>query len=1537
VDHPNEDSLSGDMQSHVLPVTSNAGRSARTVSTLSDLYNVVHSSRPRERTNVQPVPLHLAAELAREGTRESATQHCTAPPGQLHQFGVAWTLPLVFVNFPERCFIALLDTGALPTICKAEALRLIDPDFESKLIPSKTRQLKGLGGSAQVMGVYSSAVILPNVEGNLILERVEFLVVSCHSLSFDFIVGQDTQEVYRFQLNHPARKNAVLRIGTHRQSWFLSGTVHPEYQELIDRGRHLLQNEAIRPCNSRPLNDLHLGTVKATLSMSLDPSDLPSHSVAEQFPSGDSKITFELFEKVMNEPLPRGEARFMDALDEAQINPDLTSSQRDCVRKVLTFFSDAFILEGDSEERAQLGEPLKIVANIPQPIPKALKKACYPCSHQKEADMRAAVNRFQVSNTVQASTSPLAAATFMLYRGTKVRMIHDYRPINEYIKCPANPIPHLWTEVNKIGESSFFSSFDIQDAFYCMKLEPESRKFTAFSTPFGLFEYLTGCLGISCMPPEFQRRVQAIFHDPILQKWLKAYIDDCLVHAKSFGDALWFLFVSMSILVNHGIRVSFKKCWWMYSSIKYVGYKLNGLTIAIGDGRVRAILDWSRPGSKLDVQRLLGFLGYHRQFIKNYAQIVGPLQALVPLKADWQWTDVEEAAFEASKQALVDAVELHYPRFNEPFEAHTDASIQGLGAGLYQHQDGKLVPLAFISRLLRDAEHRYGATQLECLCVVWALEKYHFYIDGQDVTIVTDCIALRSLLTARWVNRLMLRWQVAIMEHRGHLTFIHRAGKSNLAADALSRHPLPNDTTNPAAHLDPDDTLEIGGITFVINGQRFDVPESIPRARTPASSRESEEPTVNKTDEFDALDVAMLRAEQNELFPAVDITDELSIGFVDVDPLSSVNAISTSSIAIDLHNAICKAYKDDPVYSTLLQALQKQDLSLLSKDLPALVQQHAAKGRFFILEGLIYHSQGLSSRVLIIDSPTRIILLDAAHDEPLAGHYGADKTWERLRGIAFWPGMRETIHDYCSSCEVCLHAKRMTGKPFGLLQRIELPKRPWQMINLDFVTGLPPAGPRSCDAILVVVDRWSHRVKFIPCHKTTDARETALLFVQYVTSQHGKPDVMISDRDGRFTSEFWKSLHQILDVRLAMSTAYNPQTDGLAERNIQTIEEALRSFCAFGHVQDRDGLYLDWYYMIFMLEYAYNSSVHAATGVTPFELDIGYIPNSSFDRIAERLSVPQLPHSSKSYASHLTRIHEHAKESVQRAHENAARRWDKKHQPSVLEPGDWALLSTKNYRFTGLSNKLKPAFVGPFLVIDKVGPNAVRLHLTPPFHRKHPVMPVSSLRKDTSKTPDPRFASRRQHEIPQPYATLEGQVHKAEEIQSILDERVRRDPDTGKSVREYLVQWKRYSNNLWIIDSLLQKEKAMEDLFRAYRQQRREDDRSLDDLTRLLPEPAPVEDAPTKDESETFEPRGNKSKWSVSRIVDERPHPDYSDGRVQYRIRWTGFAPSDDTWEDASTIEEDIPDLVNSWRQSRLPSRRSRRLQDRTSSTTVNL
>jgi len=261
-----------------------------------------------------------------------------------------------------------------------------------------------------------------------------------------------------------------------------------------------------------------------------------------------------------------------------------------------------------------------------------------------------------------------------------------------------------------------------------------------------------------------------------------------------------------------------------------------------------------------------------------------------------------------------------------------------------------------------------------------------------------------------------------------------------------------------------------------------------------------------------------------------------------------------------------------------------------------------------------------------------------------------------------------------------------------------------------------------------------------------------------------------------------------------MSTANHPQTDGLAERNIGTLEEALRAFCTFGQVQDRFGLHLDWVNMLFMIEYAYNSSVHATTKKIPFEVDIGRVPNASLSHIARALNTPNLHLPTASHLRAIKSIQDHAQEAIRTAHDYAKERWDKSHRHSDVVPGDWVFLSTKHYRFAGSPEKLKPPFVGPFLVLENVGPNARRLELTPPFHRKHPVFPVSALKKDKSRTPDPRFATCQQVPTPHPHHALEGEKHSQEEIELILNERVRRGED-GKPLREYLVHWKGYNSD----------------------------------------------------------------------------------------------------------------------------------------------
>lgn len=123
---------------------------------------------------------------------------------------------------------------------------------------------------------------------------------------------------------------------------------------------------------------------------------------------------------------------------------------------------------------------------------------------------------------------------------------------------------------------------------------------------------------------------------------------------------------------------------------------------------------------------------------------------------------------------------------------------------------------------MKDTETRYGASQLECLCLVWALEKLHYYLDGSVFEVITDCTALKSLLNKKTANRHMLRWQIAIQEYRGNMTSIHRDGVLHKNADSLSRWALPNDTNNPAyepEELDRD--MPIRGITFTDLADEF--------------------------------------------------------------------------------------------------------------------------------------------------------------------------------------------------------------------------------------------------------------------------------------------------------------------------------------------------------------------------------------------------------------------------------------------------------------------------------------------------------------------------------------------------------------------------------------------------------------------------------------------------------------------------------------------------------------------------------------------
>ncbi|MBW0573619.1 hypothetical protein O181_113334 [Austropuccinia psidii MF-1] len=214
---------------------------------------------------------------------------------------------------------------------------------------------------------------------------------------------------------------------------------------------------------------------------------------------------------------------------------------------------------------------------------------------------------------------------------------------------------------------------------------------------------------------------------------------------------------------------------------------------------------------------------------------------------------------------------------------------------------------------------------------------------------------------------------------------------------------------------------------------------------------------------------------------------------------------------------------------------------------------------------------------------------------------------------------------------------------------------------MDWVTALPPGGDKSYNACIVIVDRYSKTPIFLPCHKDDTAMDTALLILNRVISRTGLFKNIISDRDPKLTSALCTNLHELLGTKLSFSTACHPQTDGLAERMIQTLEEMIRRFCAYGlELKDSDGFTHDLCTLIPALKLAYKTSIHDSSGKTPEMLEKGWNTQLPVDTLKKDLV--DIHPTASSFKLLLEKVRHHANQSLNDAFEYAKQKWDKRHK-----------------------------------------------------------------------------------------------------------------------------------------------------------------------------------------------------------------------------------------------------------------------------------
>ncbi|MBW0516274.1 hypothetical protein O181_055989 [Austropuccinia psidii MF-1] len=246
------------------------------------------------------------------------------------------------------------------------------------------------------------------------------------------------------------------------------------------------------------------------------------------------------------------------------------------------------------------------------------------------------------------------------------------------------------------------------------------------------------------------------------------YISDIIIYSETWADHVKYIDRVLCKCTPINLKISLKKCNFGQQEVLSLRHKLSGLSLVLDQNKVAAVLQKPVPRKIKEMKSFLGFDMYYRNHIKTFAHI-NSLYKLCSKDAVFEITKERRDAYERIKYELTNATVLILPDFELPFKLYIDAVCsQGLGAALHQRQivDGEPREgvICYISRQLKDSEARYGATQTDFLCLVWALEKLHSYLEGSVFEVYTDCSALKSLLKMKNTNRHMLRWKIAIQE-----------------------------------------------------------------------------------------------------------------------------------------------------------------------------------------------------------------------------------------------------------------------------------------------------------------------------------------------------------------------------------------------------------------------------------------------------------------------------------------------------------------------------------------------------------------------------------------------------------------------------------------------------------------------------------------------------------------------------------------------------------------------------------------------------
>jgi hypothetical protein len=353
----------------------------------------------------------------------------------------------------------------------------------------------------------------------------------------------------------------------------------------------------------------------------------------------------------------------------------------------------------DDLPRMPLDRDVEFVIEL-QPGTAPISKRPYCMPPNELAELKIQLQDLIDKGFIHPSASPWGCpALFVKKEDNSLRLCVDYRPLNAVTIKNKYPLPRIDILFDQLAGAKVFSKIDLRSGYHQIKIRLSNIPKTAFSTRYGLYEYLVMSFGLTNAPAYFMYLMNSIFMQE-LDKFVVVFIDDILIYSKNSEDHAKHLHVILQRLRDQHLYAKFSKCEFWLDTVKFLDHTVSGDGISVDPSKVQEVTDWKSPTTVHPIRSFLGLAGYYRRFIPNFSRIAKPMTELLKKGVKFSWDQKCDDAFHTIRYYLTTAPVLAQPDTSKPFDIYCNASGTGLGCVLMQ--DHRVI--AYASRTFRIHE-----------------------------------------------------------------------------------------------------------------------------------------------------------------------------------------------------------------------------------------------------------------------------------------------------------------------------------------------------------------------------------------------------------------------------------------------------------------------------------------------------------------------------------------------------------------------------------------------------------------------------------------------------------------------------------------------------------------------------------------------------------------------------------------------------------------------------------------------------------------